>query len=177
MTITGISPEQALSGDNKFPERAAVMAEAYWWHLAALRQAPTRERAAHHVQALAAAAGQIAAALSGIAEAAPDTYRDPLAWTDLAAYLTRLALALRGGHGFMEPEDKAEISDGSYSEWQNLAQAASRREFAAAWCPIGANLVGLAALPADGEGDGPRLRGFTVAQVIRAAAAVIDAPW
>jgi hypothetical protein len=64
MTVTGITPDQPLSG-YEFPEPAVVMAEAYWWHLAALREAPNRDRAAHHVQALATAAGHIAVILAG----------------------------------------------------------------------------------------------------------------
>jgi len=163
MTITAISPEQSLSG-HKFPERAALAAEAYWWHLAALGQAPTRERAARHVQALASAAGQVAAALPGAPDPAPDTYRDPLAWAGLAACLTRLAMALRGERSLTEPEN----SDGDCAAWQDLAQAAGRREFAAAWDPVREHLLRLAAAPAGG---------FTVAQVTQAAAAVTGAPW
>lgn len=176
MTITAISPEQSLSG-HKFPGRAAVMAEAYWWHLAALRQAPTRERAAHHVQALASAASQVAVALPAVPGAAPGTGRDPLAWAGLATCLSRLALALRGGRTLTEPEDSAEESDGDHAAWQDLAQAAGRREFAMAWCPIGASLFTPVSVPAGGEGAGWPPPGFTVAQLIRAAAAAIDAPW
>jgi hypothetical protein len=173
MTVASITPEQSLSG-HKLSGPAAVLAEAYWWHLAALRQATTRDGAAHHAQALASAADHIAAALSGTPEAAPDTNRDPLAWTDIATYLTRLALALHGG--CMSTDDKRDMSDEDHGEWENLAQAASRREFAAAWYPIRENLLQLAALPGD-NGGSPRLRAFTVARVIRAAAAIIDAPW
>jgi hypothetical protein len=85
-----ISAAQPLSG-NRYPEAARMKVEAYWWHLAALRQAAARAEAAAHVRALAAAAGQAAAALTGTPEAAPDTACDPLAWTDIATYLTCLA--------------------------------------------------------------------------------------
>jgi hypothetical protein len=173
MTITSTTPPQALSGD-KFPGSAAVLAEAYWWHLAALREAATRDRAAHHAQALATAAGQIAAALSGTPDAAPDTHRDPLAWTDIATYLTRLALALHSGQ--MNFGGRLDLTDFDDAGWDDLAAAATRREFAAAWQPIRENLAELAALPDGGNGD-PRLRSFTAAQVTRAAAAIIDAPW
>jgi hypothetical protein len=61
--------------------------------------------------------------------------------------------------------------------WDDLASAATRREFAAAWYPIREDLVELAALPAGGGDRSPRLRSFTAAQVIRAAATLIDAPW
>jgi hypothetical protein len=74
----------------------------------------------------------------------------------------------------MNPDDDQETSDGDFGDWENLAAATTRREFAAAWHPIRANLLELAALPGD---DGPRLRAFTAAQVTRAAAAIIDAPW
>jgi anti-sigma regulatory factor (Ser/Thr protein kinase) len=172
VTITSTTPAEALSG-HKFPGPAAVRAEAFWWHLAALREAPTRERAAHHAQSLASAADHIAAALAGTPDAAPDTHRDPLAWTDIATYLTRLALALHGGH--MSPDDMRETPGGEGEDWKNLALAVTRREFAAAWQPIRQNLLELAALP--GGDGGPRLRAFTAAQVTRAAAAVVDAPW
>jgi hypothetical protein len=172
MTITPIAAHQALSGHWSL-EPAAVQVETYWWHLDALHQAPARERAAHHVQALAAAAAGIAAALSGTPGAAPGTRRDPAAWAGISAYLTRLAMALRGGR--ISPQDRWDMSDGDYGEWEDLAGAVTRLEFAAAWHPVRENLLELAALPDDG--GGPRLRGFTAAQVIRAAAAIIDGPW
>jgi hypothetical protein len=59
--------------------------------------------------------------------------------------------------------------------WGDLAAAASRREFAAAWQPVRKSLLELAALP--GSDGGSPLRAFTVAQVIRAAAAITDGPW
>jgi hypothetical protein len=176
MTVTPAAPAPALSG-HQFPKAAAVKAETYWRHLDALRQALTREQAARHAQALAAAADGIAAALSGTPDAAPDTQRDPIAWTDIATYLTRLALALHSGE--MNFGDHLGFDFGcDGTGWDDLAAAGSRTEFAAAWYPVRENLLELAAIPdEDGDGDDPRLRGFTVAQVTRAAAAVIDAPW
>jgi hypothetical protein len=171
MTVT--TATEALAG-YAFPASAADMAGAYWWNLGRLRGSATRERAAMRVQSLAAAPGQLAAALYGAPGAAPDTHRDPLAWTGIATCLSRLALALHSGG--MNFGDRMSLHGGyGNCNWDDLAAAGSRREFAAAWQPVREHLVELAALPG---GDGDRqLRGFTVAQVVRAAAAVIGAPW
>jgi hypothetical protein len=126
-----------------------VEAEGYWWHLARLRESTTRELAAEHAQSLARTADHIAAALTGTPGTTPDTGRDPLAWTDLATYLTRLALALHGGR--ISPEDRWETSDGDYGEWEDLAAAVTRREFAAAWHPIKEIVQQLAAPVEDGD--------------------------
>ena len=162
---------QALSG-HRYPALAAVKAEGYWWHLAALRESTSRARAVHHVQALADAADQIAAGLTGTPEAAEDTALDPLAWTDIATYLIRLTVALRGGTA--GPEDTWEFSEADRGDWEDLAAAPGRVEFAAAWYPIREHLRALAAYA---DGEGLVLRAFTVAQVTSAAAAVIDAHW
>jgi hypothetical protein len=175
VTTTASAAAEAVSG-HEYPGLAALKAEAYWWHLAALREAPTRERAAARVQSLASAADQIAAALTGLPEAAPDTHRDPVAWTDIATYLTCLARALQ--YSQMNFGDRVGLSSELDQDgWDVLASATTRREFAAAWYPIREDLVELAALPADDGDRSPRLRSFTAAQVIRAAATLIDAPW
>jgi len=158
----------------------AVDAERYWWHLARLREATSRNKAAEYANSLAAAADRIAAALSGAAETAPDTVTDPLAWADLSTFLARLSMALRGAN--VIPDDILDANDcPDYDSWEHLAQAMGRREFAAAWYPIGQYLRLHAGLDGstgdDGDEDAPELRAFTVAQVIRAAAAIIDAPW
>jgi hypothetical protein len=172
MTATATADTtQALSG-HRYPALAAVKAEGYWWHLAALRESTTLARAVHHVQALAEAADQIAAGLAGTSEAAADTALDPVAWTDIATYLIRLAVALRGGTA--GPEDTWEFSEADHGHWEDLAAAASRVEFAAAWYPIREHLRALADYQ---DGDGLTLRAFTVTQVTSAAAAVIDAHW
>ncbi len=155
-------------------------AERYWWHLARLREATSRGKAAEYAQSLAAAADRIAAALTGGAEAAADTATDPLAWADLSKFLASLAMALRGAS--VTPDGIFDANDGpDCDSWKHLAQAAGRREFAAAWYPIGQYLRLHAGLDGgtgeDGDEDAPELRTFTVAQVIRAAAAIIDAPW
>ena len=104
------------------------------------------------------------------------TRRDALAWTGIAACLTRLALALHSGKvNFGDRMSLRGEYDNYNYNWDDLAAAGSRRELTAAWQPIREHLVELAALP-DGDGD-PQLRGFTVAQVIRAAAAVTGDPW
>jgi hypothetical protein len=172
MTITATTDVTALSGQD-YPELALVEAEGYWWHLARLRESTSRENAAGHALALARAADHIGSALSGTAGAVPDTARDPLAWMDLATYLTRLAQALHGG--CLYPDGNRDASDGDHWEWEDLAAASTRKEFAAAWYPIAGNLRQLAEPGEDGES--PRLRAFTAAQAARAAAAIIDAPW
>ena len=170
MTVI-IDPAYALSG-HKYPALAAPVAEGYWWHLAALRESTTRALAVRHVQALADAASQIAAGLVGTPEAAQDTALDPVAWTDIATYLIRLAAALAvDAYG---PEDTWEFSEGDYDDWRDLAVATSRQEFAAAWHPIARHLNTLTACE---DGDGLLLRAFTVTQVTSAAAAAIDAHW
>jgi hypothetical protein len=168
------TPAESGSGHG-YPASAAVKAEAYWWHLAMLRECATRPGAASRVLSLASAADQIAAALVGTPEAAPDSPRDPVAWTDIATYLTRLALALLGGD--MSPGDTWDTSDGDNTDWGNLAATATRQEFAAAWSSIRDNILWLAAPPQEDDGSPQLLRSFTVNQVTRAAAALIDAPW
>jgi hypothetical protein len=172
ITVTTCTDATALSGQD-YPELALVEAEGYWWHLARLRESVTREQAAGHALALARAADHIGGVLAGTAGAVPDTARDPLAWMDLATYLTRLAQALHGG--CLYPGGNRDASDGDHWEWEDLAAAATRREFAAAWYPIGENLRQLAEQNEDDQS--PRLRAFTAAQTARAAAAIIDAPW
>lgn len=171
MTVTVTDPAQALSG-HKYPALAAALAEGYWWHLAALRESTSRARAVHHVQALADAAIQIAAGLAGTPEAAEDTALDPVAWADIATYLLRLAVALAGDT--VGPEDTWEFSEADRGDWEDLAGATSRAEFAAAWYPIREHLRALAAYE---NGDGLLLRAFTVTQVTSVAASVIDAHW
>jgi hypothetical protein len=174
-TTTRATDPTGLSGHD-YPQAAAVEAEGYWWHLARLRESTTRELAAEHAEALARAAGHIAAALAGTPGAEPDTATDPVAWTDLATYLTRLALALHGAQMNPGPHDDPwQDSDEDYYAWEDLAGAAARREFAAAWQPVRENLQRLAA-PGE-NGAAPQVRAFTTAQVTRAAAAVLDAPW
>jgi hypothetical protein len=172
----------ALSG-HAYPEGAVmVAAEGYWWHLDLLREAGTRKEAADRAQRLAQAAGKVAAALTGHPQAAPDTHADPLAWTDISTLVSGLAIALGGvpiDHG-----SYPDALDGPYDGWGDLAGAATRREFAAAWYPFAqefrqrAGLDGTAARD-DGTGyDGElALRAFAVGQVTRAAAAIIAAAW
>jgi hypothetical protein len=159
-----------------------VAAEAYWWHLDLLREARTRKEAADRAQRLAQAAGKVAAALTGHPQAAPDTHADPLAWTDISTLTGALAIALGG-----VPIDHGSYPgaiDGPYDGWEDMAGAATRREFAAAWYPFTQELRQRAGLDGtvardDGTGDDGELalRAFAVAQVNRAAAAIIDAPW
>jgi hypothetical protein len=168
-TISELTAAQPVSG-HRYPPQAAPGVEAYLTHLDALAGAETRLEAAAHLQSMAAAAGQVAAALAGTPEAAPDTVRDPLAWTDLATYLIRLAQALHFG-------ERMDFSVEFGSEgWDDLAGAAvTRTGFAAAWQPMREDLLELAGLSA--QDSDPPLRAFTVVQVIRAAAAVTDASW
>jgi hypothetical protein len=174
MTIADVISSALPVSGHQYPAPAAIKVEAYWWHLTALREAATRTAATAHLHSLASVADQVAAALTGTPEATSDTALDPLAWTDTATYLTLLALALHSAQ--TGPADKWETSDGDAPDWENLAAATTRREFAAAWHPIRENLIGLTTLPGKCGAD-PQLRTFTVAQVIRAAAALIDAPW
>jgi hypothetical protein len=184
VAATGQDP-LAVSGQ-AYPEGAVmVAAEGYWWHLDLLREAGTRKEAADRAQRLAQAAGKVAgkvaAALTGHPEAAPDTHADPLAWTDIATLVGGLAIALGGvpiDHG-----SYPDALDGPYDGWEDLAGAATRREFAAAWYPFTQQFGQRAGLDCTADDDGTggdgelALRAFAVAQVTRAAAAIIDAPW
>lgn len=181
VAATGHDP-LAVSG-HAYPDWAVtVAAEAYWWHLDRLREARTRKEAADRAQRLAQAAGRIAATLTGHPQAAPDTHADPLAWTDISTLVGALAIALGGTR--IDHGSYPDALDGPYDGWEDLAGAATRREFAAAWYPFTqefrqrAGLDGTAAPDDETEGDGElALRAFAVAQVTRAAAAIIDAPW
>jgi PHD/YefM family antitoxin component YafN of YafNO toxin-antitoxin module len=172
----------AVSG-HRYPEGAVmVAAEAYWWHLDRLRLATSRAQAADRAQRLAQAAGKVAATLTGHPEGAPDTHADPLAWTDISTLVGGLAIALGGvriDHG-----SYPDALDGPYDGWGDMAGATTRREFAAAWYPFAQEFrqrAGIDGTTAQDDGtrddDVPALRAFAVAQVTRAAAAIVDAAW
>jgi hypothetical protein len=175
--VTAVSQDALAVSGHPYPHGAVtVAAEAYWWHLGRLREAGTKREAADRAQRLAQAAGKVAAALTGHPEAVQDTHADPLAWADICTLTGGLAIALGG-----VPIDRGsypESLDGPYDGWEDLACAATRREFAAAWCPFAREFRQRAGLegPEDGS-PGEPLRAFAVAQVTAAAAAIIDAPW
>jgi hypothetical protein len=181
VSATGQDP-LAVSG-HAYPDGAVtVAAEAYWWHLGQLRLASSRAQAADRAQYLAQAAGKVAAALTGHPEATPDTHADPLAWTDISTLLGGLAIALGGVP--IDSGSYPDALDGPYHGWEDLAGASTRREFAAAWYPFAqefwqrVGLDGTAGQDDKSESDGELLlRAFAVAQVARAAAAIIDAAW
>jgi hypothetical protein len=171
----------AVSG-HAYPETAKPVAETYSYQLGRLRGAVTRWEAAERAQSLAKSACAMAAVLTGDPEAAEDTHTDTLAWTDLATFLGSLAMALRGAR--VDPDDTFDAYDyPHYESWEHLAQAASRIEFAAAWYPLGQNLRQRAGLDGtarpddEDDEDAPPLRAFAAAQVVKAAAAIINAPW
>jgi hypothetical protein len=187
-TETATTTGSALSlAGHHYPEGAArAAAETYaHWRLR-LREAGSRQEAAERAQSLSGAASLMAAALTGHPQAAGDTHADPLAWTDIATYTGGLATALRGD--YVDNDRAIDDYDGPYHAWTDLANALNRLEFAAAWYTIAQDLRDRAGLNGDSDdGDGNEgrkrrkhhepLRAFTAAQVIEAAAAVIDAPW
>jgi hypothetical protein len=187
-TATTITTETATTTGNAlslaghhYPEGAArAAAETYAdWRLR-LREAGSRREAAERAQSLAGAASLMAAALTGHPQAAEDTHADPVAWTDIATYTGGLATALRGD--YVDSDRAIDECDGPYHGWTDLANALNRLEFAAAWYPLAQDLRDRAGLSGDSEDSERRkhhepLRAFTAAQVIEAAAAVIDAPW
>lgn len=166
-----IATELPAVGQTPFP--APLMMDCYAEGLTALRTARTRAEAADVTQMMASSADGIAAALTGSPDAEPDTDRDPVAWTDTATYLTRIALALRGA--LIDPDDARDFSDDHYGAWEDLSGTCDRREFAAAWQTIKQTLQEYR--ESSEENAQPRLRVFAVGQVLRVAAAVIDAPW
>jgi hypothetical protein len=178
-TTATVEDPLAMSG-HSYPAAAVVDAEKYWWHLARLRESKTRAEAAQHTWSLAVAAAHIADVLTGNPA---DSSRNPAAWYDLTDYLDHLAMALDSDFFSTSPSNAEEPRDRKAGEaWEHLARAVTRREFAAAWHPFEEYLRQRAGLdastgPDDGDDGQPLLRAFAVAQVVKAAAAIIDAPW
>lgn len=169
-TIQGTAAATALSG-RPYPAAAVIDAETYWWHLARLRESRTREQAAGHARSLATAAGHIAAALAGDPPAAPDPSRDTIAWHDLADYLDCLATALDSS-SFCPCLCGAEERE----VWEHPAATVTRREFTAAWRPVGEYLRRRAGLDGSQTGAGER-DAFAAGQVVTVASAILGAPW
>lgn len=161
-----------------YPPHARVRVERYWYCLERARSAGSREQAAVCARSVGQAAGEVAAALAGCPQSAPAAHADPLAWAGISIALAALATALEG--------TRADISGSVFDAagspvgaWTDMAQAATRAEFTAAWVLAGGFLRRCAGL--DGGqpagGDEPGLSAFTAGQVLMAAAVLLSAPW
>jgi hypothetical protein len=155
-----------------YPPHARVGVERYWYCLERARSAGSRAQAAARARSAGQAAGEVAAALAGCPQSVPAAHADPLAWAGISVALAALATALDGTRA----DDAAGSPAGA---WADMAQAATRAEFAAAWVLAGGFLRRCAGL--DGGqpagGDGPWMSAFTAGQVMMAAAVLLSAPW
>lgn len=141
--------------------------------VAALRAVTSRLQAAAGVAFLADLADDLASEILAAGPGDPadeGTERDPIAWKEIAAHLNRMSLALSGG--ILHVEDSWDDED--MHEWKDLAQATTRREFAAAWAAIKDELIKRATAE---DGEKPPLREFAVTRILTVAAAVIDGSW
>lgn len=154
-TATTMAEDPLSSSGHTYPDAAKGEVQAYWWHLDALRGSRTRAEAARRAGNLAVAAGRTADALPAPGEGAGGTWADPRAWASLSVHLALLTLALDGG------------PVGMPGGWANLAAARTRAEFSAAWQPVGECL----------RHREPPQPAFAVAQVAKAAAVILGAPW
>jgi hypothetical protein len=119
--------------------------EDYAQLLAILTAASNREERAGLLDAMAAHAGQTAAGYSG--RGVQDDASDPLAWTETATLLTRLAAAERGF--ILQPADP-EDRDPS-RPWADLAIAGTPGEYEAAFAAVLKQLAGTVREPAIGR--------------------------
>jgi hypothetical protein len=110
--------------------------EAYASSLALLPGTRTREERAAVLDAMADQAGHIARLVFGTGT--EDSDSDPLAWHETATLLRRLAAAQRGLVLTVEHFDDQDWSQ----PWEDLANAATAAEHAAAFAAVKAQLTG-----------------------------------
>lgn len=133
-----------------------------------LGAADRREAAARITRTMADWAEETAAALRSGSPEPPEEHLDPHAWTDIATWLYLIAESLDGEMKAFKPVGRdwwLDVPEDEQEPWRDLAEAISRREWAAAWSVICPAL------------DEPPMQKFVSEQVATMACIVIDAPW